>query len=96
MMATLTLSPNLSTNFMTSFFSSLPFSTVLELMKMGDLVLALELDVRIPGIDSSSSIYVDNLCLVTGSTILAPTTLGFSFPLYWGASGCKSGTCLTC
>ena len=64
-MATLTLSPNLSTNFRTSFFSSLPFLTVLELMKMGDLVmlfmvLALELDVRIPGIDTSSSISVAN------------------------------------
>ena len=68
---------------------------------MGDLVmlfmvLALELDVRIPGIDSSSSIYVANLYMVTGSTILAPTILGFSFPLYWGAWGCKSGTCHTC
>ena len=60
-----TLTPNLSTNFRTSFFNSLPFSTVLELMKMGDLVmlfmvLALELDVRIPGIDTSSSISVAN------------------------------------
>ena len=55
---------------------------------MGDLlmlfmVLTLELDVRIPGGDTSSSISVTNLCLVTGLTILAPT-LGFSFPLLGG------------